>query len=124
MEEIDRKYAVAFRNYASQFTLCSTIKKNIQIFIEEKISYENQVKSLKEELYQISLINSMNKIKGREVNYGFNSDQGKKKKAILESEISKFKKKMEPITQILVRVNAELLENVKYQNKNEIIFLY
>ena len=114
MEEIDRKYAVAFRNYTLQFTLCSTIKKNIQILIEEKISYENQVKYLKEELYQISLINSMNKIKGREVNYGFNSDQGKKKKLILESEISKFNKKMEPIRQILVRVNAELLENVNY----------
>jgi hypothetical protein len=113
MEEIDRKYAMAYKNYKDQLMMCQNVKRKLERVIENKTAYENIINSFKEELYHINLINSMNKIKDMHLNYGFNNDKGKKKKSILEVEIMKFNKKLDPIKEELARVNNELLENVK-----------
>lgn len=130
MEEIDKKYSVTVKTYLDQLNICRGVKHKLEELIEIKSNYENMLNSLNKELHNIYLINNMSKIKGidnslmsngrknsnksassNSFNYGFNMTDNSKK-SIIEQEIVKIKKKLDPVDEDLNKMNLELLRNV------------
>jgi hypothetical protein len=112
LEEIDKKYFIAYNNYKEQLDLCKNLKGKLDNLAENKNGYEKIIESFKNQLYHFKLMNSMSSLKGISVNYGFNNDKGNKKKEIIENEIIKMNKKLDLVSNDLKNVNTQLLENV------------
>lgn len=140
MEEIDKRYSAAQKVYLEQLKVVKGIKNKLEIEIEKKNSYESIINSLKKEINNIRLINSMNKIKGSDnslvskkdkrnksfltniFNYGFNvSDNGKNKIMIIEQELLKIQKFLDIVDEEVNKINKFLLENVSNKNLSFLI---
>ena len=93
--------------------------------VEDKNNIEHIINNLNKEIYNIKLVNKMNRIKGTSHNYGFNYDNGNNKRNILDHELVKLKKLLAGIDEELRKTNMVLLEKVRICYKEYIIiYLY
>ncbi len=109
MEELESHLKDATSNYQAQVKICKDFKKTLQSLIESKSQYEKLIETFEKEEYHIKLIERMNRLKGNNFNYGFNSAN---KSLKLSEENQKIQKKLELIKEDIKKINIVLLQNV------------
>jgi hypothetical protein len=109
MEELESHLKDTTSNYQAQAKICKDFKKTLQSLIESKSQYEKLIETYEKEEYHIKLIERMNRLKGNNFNYGFNSAN---KSLKLSEENQKIQKKLELIKEDIKKINTVLLQNV------------
>jgi hypothetical protein len=109
MEELEGHLKESTNAYEAQAKICKDFKKTLQSLIDSNSQYEKLIETFEKEEYHIKLIERMNRLKGNNYNYGFNSAN---KSLKLTEENQKIQKKLALIKEDINKINSVLLQNV------------